>query len=346
MITDSIQITADIKTAMQIIDKSSIRMAAVTDENNILRGIVSDGDIRRALLDGVNINDPVVDIINPDPITVTGDVIPREIFDLCKEKDILFVPIIADDKSFVGLMSILEFISPKVSSYPVFIMAGGFGSRLAPLTKNTPKPMLHIGDKPILEKIINRLKDQGFRKFFISTHFLPKIIEDYFKDGSDHGVEIHYIHEEAPLGTGGALSLLKNHRIDSPIMVTNGDVLSDIDFKGLVAEYEASGSDSMICVKEVEHSIPYGVIDTDNGLVVGMIEKPTYVHNINLGVYMVSNNIISQMNEDEAIDMPTVLQQSMSRGEKVSYYVHRGYWLDIGSHDDFKRAQLDIKNIK
>ncbi len=205
--------------------------------------------------------------------------------------------------------------------------------------------MLHVGNKPLLEHIINRLKDQGFRTFYISTHFLPKIIQNYFKDGSDHGVEIHYIHEKAPLGTGGALSLLKNYRISSPVIVTNGDVLSDINFIDLVAEYEASCIDSMMCVKEIEHSIRYGVIDTDDGLVVGMTEKPTYVHNINLGVYVVSDGIISQMNEDEAIDMPTVLQQSIDRGEKIGCYVHRGYWLDIGSHADFERANLDIKRV-
>jgi NDP-sugar pyrophosphorylase family protein len=252
------------------------------------------------------------------------------------------VPVV-DNSVVIGLHTLTSLSEIPQKTNPVFIMAGGFGTRLKPLTDNCPKPMLRVGDKPMLEILINQFKAQGFSKFFISTHYLPESITSYFGDGREFGVEIEYVFEEKPLGTGGALSLLPKHKINEDVVVVNGDVLTTLDFSDLLSKHQALGSRASMCVREFDYTIPYGVVQTDDSVITGFVEKPSHNYQVNAGIYIISKEIIDSVANDTKIDMPTLFEQHFS--ESVNAIPFYDYWLDIGKMDDFEKAQKDIVQL-
>ena len=330
--------------ALELLDLYALRIVLVVDENNQLLGSVTDGDIRRGLLKGQDLHASVESIMHTTPYSIDeGSLTDRQIFEIMREKRYLALPIIKNGQ-LVNIITLDDLIRTKRKENPVFIMAGGFGTRLRPLTDKCPKPMLPIGGKPLLETIILSLKEQGFYKFYISTHYLPEIIKNHFGNGKNFDIQIQYVHENEPLGTGGALSLLPRQEVDLPFIMINGDVLTNINFIKLIDFHVSQNAVATMCVREFQYQIPYGVVNSEKNNIQSMTEKPSYYFDINTGIYVISPELLEQV-EPQFIGMPTILEQQIGKSQKVVSYPLHEYWLDIGQMEDYNRAQRDIINL-
>ena len=216
-----------------VIDKGALQLAIVVDEEQHLKGVVTDGDIRRALLKHKDLSCEIAEVMNATPIIAEVGTSKAKLLSLMNRKGLKAIPLV-DEGKLVGLETLQHMVDKKIYDNPIFLMAGGFGTRLKPLTDNCPKPLLKLGGKPILEIILERFISAGFHQFYISTHYMPEVIHAHFGDGSKWGVDIHYVHEEKPLGTGGALGLLPENLPDLPLIMMNGDVLTNVDMEELL----------------------------------------------------------------------------------------------------------------
>ena len=336
--------STSIKEALRVIDKESLRVAVVVSDKKLV-GIVTDGDVRRGILQGIELSAPVSEVMNSNPVSANSSLSTSDLKDLMNTHKILSLPIINDDEHIIGLKTLYDTLVIEKRENPVFIMAGGFGTRLKPLTDNCPKPMLKVGGKPMLETLINNFKKDGFYKFFISTHYLPEVIMNYFGDGSEFNIEITYVHEEAPLGTGGALSLLPDDLPKEPIIMINGDIFTSVDFSKVLDFHVKQASDATMCVRDYEVKIPFGVIEGEGHEIKGIVEKPTYRFFVNAGIYIISNKIIKSLPKNERLDMPTLFELKKAENYKVIKFPIHEYWLDIGRHDDFKKANVDYVEL-
>lgn len=337
--------TRTLRDALEVINEQASQVVLVVDEENHLLGVVTDGDIRRALLKNLGLEVVLSEIMNLSPITAQRGTSKDQLIELMERKSILSVPLL-DKGKVVGLEMLKHFLSKPKYDNPVFLMAGGFGTRLRPLTDNCPKPMLEIGNKPILETVLNSFVKAGFRNFYISTHYMPELILNHFGDGSKWGVTIEYIHEDKPLGTGGALGLLPNDvSQELPLILMNGDVLTKVDFTRLLEFHCDNSADATICVREYEYQIPYGVISGEGNRITEMVEKPIQRFFVNAGIYVLSPSVVNAVPRDLNIDMPTILEQQIALQKDVLMFPIHEYWLDIGRMDDFNRAQVDICSL-
>lgn len=334
--------SVSIQDVLKVIDKEALKLALVVDDENTLLGTVSDGDIRRALINNKSLNNLVSEIMFKAPTTVSYDTPRAEILKLMDDKELISIPLLNNGK-VVGLETLHHVMHKTKYDNPVFLMAGGFGTRLRPLTDNCPKPLLKIGDKPILETLLLRFIKSGFHHFYISTHYLPEMIREHFGAGEKWGVNITYVHENQPLGTGGALGLLPKDVPDLPILVINGDVLTKIDFESLLDFHTTNNANATMSVREYDYQVPFGVIESEGHQIKGMVEKPVHRFHVNAGIYVISQSIVKSVKENEYIDMPTLLERYLD--DNVLMYPFHDYWLDIGRMDDFNRAQTDIKML-
>lgn len=333
-----------IREALAVIDQEALRLGIVVDGMKLL-GVVTDGDIRRALLKGKTLEDGIDDIMNTNPTTAYYSSPSQELFALMERKDLTAIPLVDTEGHIVGLHTLRDSIHTEERDNPVFIMAGGFGTRLRPLTDNCPKPMLNVGGRPMLETLVLQFKKNGFKNFYISTHYLPHKIHEYFGDGRELGVDITYVHEDQPLGTGGALGLLPLDIPKVPLIMVNGDVLTSVDFLKALQFHMSSEADATMCVREHEYQIPYGVIEGSGIKVEKMTEKPVYRFHVNAGIYIINNQIVNSVDKNQKIDMPSLLEQHIESGKSIFKYPVHEYWLDIGRMEDFERAQVEIKTL-
>ncbi len=331
-----------IQDVLKVIDKEALQLALVVNSENLLLGTVTDGDIRRALINDKSLDTVVSEIMFKDPTTVPVETARDEILEIMDQKGLMSIPLIKNGK-VVGLETLHHVIHKTKYDNPVFLMAGGFGTRLRPLTDNCPKPLLKVGDKPILETVLLNFIRAGFHNFYISTHYLPKMIRDYFGNGEKWGVSIEYIHESEPLGTGGALGLLPNDLPDLPVIVMNGDVLTKVNLEQLLAFHIDNSANATMCVREYEYQVPFGVIESEGHTIIGMVEKPLQRFHVNAGIYVIGRELIESIQRNEVIDMPTLLEKHLDN--RVFMFSFHEYWLDIGRMDDFNRAQIDIKKL-
>lgn len=328
--------------AIGVLDKGGLGIVLVTDADDILLGTLTDGDIRRALLRHQTMVTPVSKVMCMTP-QVAELHWPREkLLHIMESSRILQLPVVDDGRRVVGIETLHDMLENKRLENPVFLMAGGFGKRLYPLTQDCPKPMLKVGDKPILELILQSFVNAGFHRFYISTHYLPELIRDHFGDGSRWNVSIEYVHEDEPLGTGGALGLLPHDEIDLPIFLMNGDLLTRVDYCSLLDFHERLGGAATLCVREYENQIPYGVIRSDGHHITHIVEKPVQRCFISAGIYILSPELIRRVAPGERIDMPALLEREISAGRNVNMFPVHEYWLDIGRMDDFQRAQQEV----
>lgn len=330
--------------AIKAIDKSGLRLAVVADKDRNLLGTVSDGDIRRSIIENISMDSPVSGIMNPSPYYVNKDESIASIIEKMKSNNILAIPVL-DKRRIIGLETLMLPSIAKTNDNIVFIMAGGFGKRLSPHTTNCPKPMLKLNGKPILETIINNFKSHGFSNFIISTHFLPEVIKDHFKDGSSMGVDIDYVYEADPLGTGGALGLLPDSLSNQSIIMINGDILTNLDYNKLLAHHNSNNSSATVVVRDYEHQVPFGVIQSQDFKIKDIVEKPSYKYFVNAGIYVLSPNIYKSVKKGEVIDMPDLLKKHINLSNSIDMYPLHEYWADIGSPDDFKQAESNIKSV-
>jgi len=335
-----------IRDALEIINTEALRVVLVVDQQQLLLGVVTDGDIRRGLLNNFPLTDPVSKVMNISPTTASTQTSREALIELMEKRDILSIPLLDNKGKVVGLETLHGALHQPKYQNPVFIMAGGFGTRLKPLTDTCPKPMLHIGNKPILETVIRSFIKAGFINFYISTHYMPEQIQAHFGDGSEMGVNVTYVHEEQPLGTGGALGLLpKDLPKDLPLIMMNGDVLTKVDFQRLLDFHVDNGADATMCVREYDYQIPYGVINGEGNKITSMVEKPVQRFFVNAGIYVVSPDVIASVPKNHRVDMPTLLEEHMNERDNVLMFPIHEYWLDIGRMDDFNRAQADIHTL-
>lgn len=336
---------APLAVAVATMDDAALRIAIVVDAAGKLLGTLTDGDVRRALLRHLPMTTPVSDVMCRQPRFAEVGWTRDRILRLLRESELIQVPVVDAAGKVVGLETIHGALERGRIDNPVFIMAGGFGTRLHPLTHKCPKPMLKVGDRPILQIILERLIGQGFHRFYFSTHFMPEVIQNHFGDGSEWGVSIQYVHETEPLGTGGALGLLPKDEIDLPLIMINGDLLTALDYLQLLKSHNSAGCLATVCVGYYEHQIPYGVVESEGGFLVSMVEKPTQRSFINAGIYALAPQLVRDVPALTRMDMPSLLERLRMSGKRVSVFPIHEYWLDIGRLEDFNRAQTDVERI-
>lgn len=327
-----------VETALRVLDAGGLRIAMVIDGNGCLAGLVTDGDIRRALLRRIDFSTPVSEVMNPRPIVARVGANRDSLRNLMEQHSLLHVPLVDEHGRLAGLETLRELLQGERRDNLVFIMAGGLGTRLRPLTDDCPKPMLPVGGKPILESILDSFVEAGFNRFCFSVHYKPERIRKHFGDGSRWGVTINYVEEETPLGTGGALGLLKEPG-DLPVLMMNGDVLTRLDFGALLDFHRVQDSELTLSVREYDMQVPFGVVEGEGSSVTGITEKPVHRFFVNAGVYVVSPKVIALVHPPRRLDMPDLVQTLIDDGYRVSMFPIHEYWLDVGRMEDFERAQ-------
>ena len=336
--TDTMQL------AIEVLNQERSRIVLII-ENKKLLGTVTDGDIRRALLKHSNMETPLSMIMFKTPTVAPYTLNNEEILSLMKKKGLLQIPIINEKEEVIDIKTIKNFLSINHLDNPILIMAGGFGTRMKPLTDHVPKPLLKVGNKPILETIIDRFISAGFKNFYISTHYKAEMIHEYFGDGSKWDISIKYINESKPLGTAGSLSLLPKDFPNLPMIVMNCDLLTKVSFINLLDFHNNKGGDATMCVREYDFQVPYGVIKAKNHKITKIIEKPIEKFFVNAGIYILNPYLIKNFKSPTPIDMTDFLQKIVENSGQVNIFPVHEYWLDIGMNREYERAQIDNQKL-
>jgi dTDP-glucose pyrophosphorylase len=330
--------SATIQEAIRNLDEIAIKIALVVDTESKLVGTISDGDIRRGLLRGLTLSSPITSVIHGNPFVVPPNMALDTVKQLMVANKIQQIPVVDDDRRVVGVHLWDQISTPQTRSNAMIIMAGGKGTRLRPHTENCPKPMLPVGDKPMLEHIIERAKSNGINHFILAIHYLGHMIEDYFGDGSKLNIRIEYIREQSPLGTAGALGLMID-KPKQPFLVTNGDVLTDINYGDLLDFHARHQAMATMAVRIHEWQHPFGVVQTRGLAIIGFEEKPVARTHINAGVYVLSPDALSVLNANEICDMPTLFERLQANEMRTVAYPMHEPWLDVGRPSDYAEAQ-------
>ncbi len=333
-----------IRQALEAIDRGAMQIALVVDEIDRLLGTITDGDIRRAILKGAGLDDPIAGIYNTNPTKGYINQPKEDILQLAIINGIKQVPMVDDAGCLVGVEIIDDYLRKSEKPNHVVLMAGGLGTRLRPLTENVPKPMLKVGTKPILETIIDNFSSYGFRHFHLCVNYKSEVILNHFEDGSRFGVSISYIQEPKRLGTAGALSLLPELSPE-PILVMNGDLLTNINFEHLLNYHLTAHAQATMCVREYDFQVPYGVVEMKGATIQAIVEKPVHNFFVNAGIYVLSPEAVARIPKDTFFDMPDLFQQLIQEEKKICSFPIKGYWLDIGRSDDFAKANTDYEEI-
>lgn len=335
---------ATIRDALSIIDKGGIKIAMVTKEDQTFIGTISDGDIRRGLLRGMTLNSPIESIISKNPITYTKNDSKRKIINQAIKKSLYHIPILDEHDRLIDVEDLSSFLKPKCHSNPVVLMAGGLGTRLRPLTESTPKPMLHVGDQPILQTIIKNFVKHNFSNIIVSVNYKAEAIISYFQDGDYCNANISYVHETKRMGTAGALSLMRK-KLTKPFFVMNADLLTTVDPEKLLQYHEEQKASATMCVREYDLQVPYGVIELQGNEITNIIEKPIHKFYVNAGIYVLSPNVLELIPEDTFYDMPTLFEELIKLNKKTCSFPIHEYWLDIGRLRDFEKANKEYYEI-
>ena len=336
-----ISMTNSISEALRQLDAAGTGALVICDQAGKFSALLTDGDIRRALLRGVSFEQPCVSIATLEPVIVPPGQNSLEMLALMNEHDVNHLPIIDDDRTIVGFLTRSDLTDEPARASAV-IMAGGYGTRLLPITRDTPKTMLHVGDRPIMERTIARLRKAGIRRVGVSVHHLASQITSYFKDGSEFGVEMTYMTEEHPLGTAGGLKLLPHTR--EPIVVINGDIVTSVDFQGMLAYHKQHHADITVGVRRYQVPIPYGVIESEGPFVRKVTEKPNWQCLVNAGVYVIDPCALRFIPDHSRFDMTDLIERLIHDGRAVVSFPIVEYWKDIGQHADYSQAQDDFVN--
>lgn len=333
-----------VRDAISILSDTGLRIVLIVDSNLSLLGTVTDGDIRRGLMKGLSLDSSIEEIVNRDPVRVDKRYSRVKVLEIMSAKGIFQIPVVNKDSKLIGLHLWDEITSPIVRRNVVVIMAGGKGTRLLPRTEKTPKPMLSIAGKPILEHIINQAKKDGFTNFVLAIHHLGQVIEAYFGDGTSLGVKIDYIREDSPMGTAGALRLL-NPKPEEAFIVSNGDVLTDVRFGDILDFHLHSEAEATMAVQVQESQSAFGVVKTQGIHVIGYEEKPIQRSLVNAGVYVLNPTTLELVEDLNFCDMPTLLDKITMKGSSIVAFPIHESWRDLGTLQDFSQAETDLNSI-
>jgi dTDP-glucose pyrophosphorylase len=325
-----------LREALQVLQEGSAGIALVQNAEGRLLGILTDGDVRRALLQNASLEDPVAPFVSQDITTVKPEAPRAEVLDLMQALKIHQVPVVDAAGSVKGLHLLHEVLGAVDRPNWAVIMAGGRGVRLGDLTRNTPKPMLKVAGRPILERLILHLVGSGIRRIFLSVHYLSEVIKDHFGDGERFGCSIEYLEESEPLGTGGALSLLPAP--SDPVFVCNGDLVTQADLDAMIRFHEAEAFDLTVGVREYTYQIPFGCAETDGNRLLAMSEKPSMVHQINAGLYVVSPSTL-ELVPRQYFPITDLIQSCLDRGKAVGAWRVEDDWIDVGQRHELDRAR-------
>ncbi|MCX2683726.1 nucleotidyltransferase family protein [Campylobacter sp. MIT 21-1685] len=332
---------SSIKEALKIIGSERVRLGIVVDSKSKLLGVLSDSNIRKALINGKNLQSSIEGIYTRNPVTIKENTKKEELLKLSAKNDIYDFPVLNEKNEVIAIKSISSLLSPIKHPNRIILIAGGLGTRLKELTKDTPKPMLKVGKKPILESIVQNFAKQNFDNFIFCVNYKKQIIEQYFKKGQEFGVQIRYIKERKKLGTAGALSLIKENFKES-FIVMNADILTELDFSELLNAHKKSKALMTVCIREYEQQIPYGVITKKQAFIDTIEEKPIQKFLVSAGIYVCQPEILKLLKTNEYLDMPQLIQKVLQQG-KVNTYMIKNYWIDIGRMEEFQRANEEFK---
>lgn len=335
---------AKIADAVRVIDSNGIQLAMIVDAGGHLVGIVTDGDIRRAMLAGKDLSQPISSAMNRNPKTATAPIPKHAALAQMEALDITHLPVVDEEGRLVGLELRRPASTPLEGVWAV-VMAGGLGKRLAPLTDNVPKPLLPVGGRPMIELIIRSLVLHGISRIFLSINYRGDMIRAFCGDGSNWGAEISYLEEDEPRGTAGGLALLPRP-LPQQVLVMNGDILTNIDYFSLIDFHRRHGGAATMCIREQRVPIDYGVVHFDGPFVADIVEKPYYSCFINAGIYVLSPPAFRHISPTGEFSMPTLFKSLIAEGQQSGAFPLREFWIDIGSHADYKRAQHQVGSLE
>lgn len=323
-------------------------IALVVDEEERLLGVITDGDARRAILRDNNLSITAQDVLDTKktgrPLTAKVGTHRRDLIELFKKTRVSHIPIVNDRDQVVDMIRLSDLLACEDITLNAVVMAGGLGKRLHPLTKDIPKPMLRVGNRPLLERIIGQLRQTGIKRVHITTHYLADKIMDHFGNGSDLDMELEYVSETNQMGTAGGLASLPEQ--NAPLLVINGDILTDMDFRAMLDFHQEHQADMTLAVRQYETQVPYGVIEKIGPFVTKLVEKPKQNYFVNAGIYLLEPETLKLIPKDTHFDMTDMLQALLEAGYSVVGFPVFEYWRDIGQISDYEEAQDDMKNGK
>jgi len=341
---------SSIRQAITSIDQNQKGIVLVIDQEGKLINTITDGDVRRAMLAGHNLDAPVSELLSrkvgslyPKPITARIDTESSALLLIMQEHRVRQLPLLDANERVAGLVTMDELLPPdEVLPLEAVIMAGGFGTRLRPLTEDLPKPMLPVGGRPLMAHIVEQLRQAGIRRVSVTTHYKPDKIMEHFGDGQAFGVELKYVNEDRPLGTAGALGLLNTS--SEPLLVINGDILTQVNFRAMLSYHKEHEADMTVAVRRYDLHVPYGVIDCDGPLVRRVTEKPVLNLVVNAGIYLLEPAVHRYIPDGRSFNMTDLVDCLLKENRRVASFLVREYWLDIGHHADYVRAQEDHRD--
>lgn len=343
--------THTIRNVIACIDRNAKGIALVVDADRHLLGTVTDGDVRRAILANVGLDEPVRYLIEnkhskryTKPIAAQAGLSAAEQLKLMQAADIRHLPLVDESNRVVDLVIKDDWLDMDTLPLSGVIMAGGFGTRLRPLTDDLPKPMLPMGDRPLMQRTVEKFQAAGIRNISVTTHYMPEKIMDYFGDGAEFGVDINYVHETQPLGTAGALGLIDQP--NEPLLVINGDILTEVDFRAMLSHHQKYQAMITVAVRQYAFQVPYGVIQCEGPHVRQLQEKPSYNFLVNAGIYLLEPNVYQYIPNNQRFDMTDLIQAVLEEQGTVISFPIVEYWLDIGQHADYEQAQKDLESGK
>jgi dTDP-glucose pyrophosphorylase len=340
--------TASVRQAIELMTgPSGSGIILVADRSLRLKGVVVDFDIRKSILRGKSLEAPVSTVMNPKPFTLPHDISARALERYFRKGERAYVPLVDEAGRVSGLARRSDHIvAPGERPNWIVLLAGGLGTRLHTLTQDRlPKPLVHVGDKPILETIVSQFKSAGFRRIMLAVNHHADQIRAHFGDGRRFDVEIRYIRERKRLGTAGPLSLMPSG-LTEPILVMNGDLLTRVDFRAVLDFHRAERNVATVCVREFDFQVPFGVVQMEDHKLDAIVEKPTHRFFVNAGIYVLEPKALSLLDRNKHCDMPTLLSRLRKRKRRsVGCYPIREYWIDIGRLDEYKRANLEYGKV-
>lgn len=327
--------------AIAMVDRSGLQVALVVSEDGRLAGILTDGNVRRAILAGKSLDAPVESVMHRSPTSMPVATSREDLLATMRRLTIHHIPLVDEAGVLSGLATLDELIGVAHRPNWVVLMAGGLGTRLRPLTANFPKPLLEVGGRPILETILESFAEQGFKRIFVSLNYKAELIKEHFGDGGRWGVDIEYLHEPTRLGTAGALSILPE-RPAHPLIVMNGDLVTKTNFDSLLQFHSAQGAAATMAVREYDFQIPYGVVRIGNDRISAIEEKPVQKFFVNAGIYALSPETLDLVPNNEFFNMPTLFDRLIAAQKVTAAYLIREYWLDIGRLEEYERARREL----
>lgn len=333
-----------IRDALVLLNQTALQILLVVEEDNKLLGTITDGDIRRGLLKGMGLDEAIEFIVYLTPTVANINESNQEIIQKAVARKIHQIPIVDSEHRVVGLKEIDELLKPENKPNRVVLMVGGLGTRLYPLTKDTPKPMLKVGDKPILQTIVERFASYGFVNIVMCVNYKAEAIQAYFGSGEKFGVHIEYVLEQERMGTAGALSLLKA-KPNEPFFVMNGDLLTNVNFESLLAYHQSNHAIATMCVREYDFQVPYGVVNIQDQKITAIVEKPVHKFFVSAGIYMLSPESLAAIPQGQFFDMPTLFEKLIESSQNaLSFPIHE-YWLDIGRMNEYEQANREYGEV-